>query len=363
MMNNSDDLDRLPWLSRRGLLRRGSMLALAVPGLSLFLASCDRKSSDKSEKGNNGSDHGSGMSHGDAAGAGADMVTPQIAAQAPSAKLTRFDPQLPPPPADGVLNLNWKSTELALRISPNTVVPAWTFEDNIPGPLVHCRVGDTVNFTLTNTTLMPHSMDFHAARLDPKTAFRSVAMGQSHSYSFKPGRAGAFLYHCGVEPMLLHIGAGMFGALIVSPKDPLPPAREFVLVQSEYYLGAAVHGVQPFVFSKMLSVSPDMVAFNGRPDQYSRDPIRVKKGERVRFWVVNAGPTLPCSFHVVGEQFETVYLGEPPASAIHGVQTWAVPAGGGMGFDLMCDNAGEFPFVNHAMGHGQKGAMGLLVVE
>lgn len=363
MTIQSDDPDKLPWLSRRGLLRRGSMLALAVPGLSLFLAGCDRKSSSESKDGENGSGHGSDMSHGASSGAGADMVTPEIAAQAPSTKLTRFDPQLPSPPADGVLNLHWKSTELALRVSPNTVVPAWTFEDNIPGPLVHCRVGDTVNFTLTNTTLMPHSMDFHAARLDPKTASRSVAMGQSHSYSFRPQRAGAFLYHCGVEPMLLHIGAGMFGAMIVSPKEPLPPAREFVLVQNEYYLGQAVHGVQPFVFGKMLSVSPDMVAFNGRPDQYSRDPIKVKKGERVRFWVVNAGPTLPCSFHVVGEQFETVYIGQPPDSAIRGVQTWSVPAGGGMGFDLMCDNAGTFPFVNHAMGHGQKGAMGLLVVE
>ncbi len=79
--------------------------------------------------------------------------------------------------------------------------------------------------------------------------------------------------------------------------------------------------------------------------------------------VVAAGPTLPCLFHVVGEQFETVYIGQPPDSAIRGVQTWSVPAGGGMGFDLMCDNTGTFPFVNHAMGHGQKGAMGLLVVE
>jgi len=65
----------------------------------------------------------------------------------------------------------------------------------------------------------------------------------------------------------------------------------------------------------------------------------------------------------VGEQFDTVYLGAPPGSAIHGVQTWDVAAGGGMCFELQCDVAGEFPFVNHGFGHGQKGGIGILIVE
>jgi len=79
--------------------------------------------------------------------------------------------------------------------------------------------------------------------------------------------------------------------------------------------------------------------------------------------VVAAGPTAGCAFHVVGEQFDTVYIAAPPASPLHGVQTFEVPAGGGMIFELMADVAGEFPFVNHAFGHGQKGAIGILVVE
>lgn len=228
---------------------------------------------------------------------------------------------------------------------------------------MHCRVGDTVHFTLTNDMEIPHSMDFHAAQIDPKVAFRSVIKGQSISYSFTPRYAGAFCYHCGTAPVLLHLGSGMYGAIIVSPREPLPPAREFVLLQSEFYLGAPVNGVQPFDYGKMLSGVPDIVAFNGRPDQYSREPIRVKRGDRVRFWVVNPGPTLGCAFHIVGEQFDRVYIGEPPTERIRGVQTWNVPPGGGMGFELTCDIAGEFVFVNHAFGHGQRGAIGNLVVE
>jgi nitrite reductase (NO-forming) len=64
----------------------------------------------------------------------------------------------------------------------------------------------------------------------------------------------------------------------------------------------------------------------------------------------------------VGQQFDTVYLGTPPGNAIHGTQTFGVTAGGGMVFEFMADVAGEFPFVNHAFGHGQKGAIGVLVV-
>jgi nitrite reductase (NO-forming) len=171
------------------------------------------------------------------------------------------------------------------------------------------------------------------------------------------------MYHCGTAPVLMHIGSGMYGALVVSPREPLPPAKEFVLVQSEYYLAEAAGGVRASDYQKMLATTPDYVAFNGRPSQYVKEPIVVKVGDRVRFWVVAAGPTHPSHFPVAGEQFDTVYLGAPPATPIRGVQTFSVPAGGGMCFELLCDVPGEFPFVNHGFGHGQKGAIGILRVE
>jgi nitrite reductase (NO-forming) len=250
-----------------------------------------------------------------------------------------------------------------VRILPDTVVAAWTFDGDIPGPIVHVRQGDTVEFTLTNRGTLPHSMDFHAAQIDPKTAFRSVAPGGTVSYTFRPKYAGAFLYHCGTSPVLMHLGSGMFGAIIVDPPAPLPAAKEFVLVQSEFYLSPAKDGVAAFDYSKMLSAAPDLTAFNGRPSQYSDAPLHVKRGDRVRFYVVVAGPTQPCGFHLVGEQFETVYLGAPPGSGIHGVQTFSVAPGGGMIFEFVADVPGEFVFVNHSFGHGQKGAMGTLVVD
>jgi nitrite reductase (NO-forming) len=283
---------------------------------------------------------------------------------AAAAPYRRYDPALPPLSSERTLRLQWRARELPLRLMENLVVAAWTFEGDIPGPVVHVREGDTVEFTLTNEGDVPHSMDFHAAQINPKTAFRSVAKGESVTFTFQPRYAGAYMYHCGTAPVLMHIGNGMYGAIIVSPREPLPEAREFVLVQSEHYLGGVANGVTAFDFGKMMgTAAPDYVVFNGRPNQYIQEPLRVRRGERVRFWVVSAGPTHDSRFHVVGEQFDRVYVGAPPRNFVEGVQTYAVPAGGGMAFELMADIEGEFPIVNHGFGHGQKGAIGFLVVE
>ncbi|HEU5358577.1 MAG TPA: multicopper oxidase domain-containing protein [Gemmatimonadales bacterium] len=299
-----------------------------------------------------------------AQGGGAAAVAAADTSTAGLPVFRRFDPELPPLAPGRVRDFHLEARELDLRISDELVAHAWSFDGSVPGPVFRARVGDTVNITLTNTGNTPHSVDFHAGQVDPKRAFKTIAKGQTAQYSFTPKYAGAFLYHCGTQPVLMHMGMGMYGIIIVDPATPLPKAREFVLLQSEFYLAPpAGKPIRTFDYQLMLGTLPAVVAFNGYANQYLKEPIRVRRGERVRLYVGNAGPTLGCSFHIVGEQFDTVYLGAPPGNAIHGVQTYNVPAGGGMIFELTADVPGEFPFVNHAFGHGQKGAMGMLIVE
>jgi nitrite reductase (NO-forming) len=357
-------------IDRRSFLSQASSIGLVIGGTALV--GCSTKSEEHPDSVAAGTQQKTpppgGHQNADSRLDSSIAHTPPPTSATSSAAVTnavyqRYDPILPALAAGNVLDLHWHAREAAIRVSDDTVIAAWTFEGTAPGPIVHCRLGDTVNFTLTNDADIPHSMDFHAAQIDPKVAFRSAVKGQSVSFTFKPKYAGAFLYHCGTAPVLMHIGSGMHGAIIVSPREQLAPAKEFVILQSEFYLADAVAGLRAFDYQKMLNLLPDNVVFNGRPNQYVKEPSRVKVGDRVRFWVVNAGPTHPCNFHVVGEQFDTVYLGAPPGSAIHGVQTWAVAAGGGMCFELVCDVPGEFPFVNHGFGHGQKGAIGILAVE
>lgn len=347
-------------LSRRRFVQTVPLLAAAV-------AACAREEEQASPPRRQGAinsdsrldtaivDHGA---HGGAS------LTPTIRG-AREIPYQRFDPVAPPPSQERVHRIHWRSTEVPVRIGPNLVVAAWTFEDNVPGPVLRVRQGDTVEFTLTNEGDVPHSMDFHSSQVDPEVAFRSVPKGESVTFTFQPRYAGAYMYHCGTAPVLLHIGAGMYGAMIVDPIEPLPPAKEFVLVHSEYYISDGPDGpdgISVFDYRKMASAIPDYAVFNGRPDQYVHEPLQVEVGDRVRFYVVSAGPTYGCAFHVVGEQFDEVYLGAPPNNPIQGVQTFDVPAGGGMVFDFVADVPGKFPFVNHAFGHGQKGGIGFLEV-
>ena len=346
---------------RRSFLKKGM---LGLPALG-FMASCAQPASDGGDGVGQGAAMNASSSADSVAHPGPDglSTTAGTIADPASVPYQRYDPTLPPLSSERTLDISWAATEIPLRISDNLVVAAWTFENNVPGPILHVQEGDTVNFTFTNLGEIGHSMDFHAAQIDPAVAFRSVGTDGTLSFTFRARYPGAFMYHCGTAPVLMHIAAGMFGAIIVSPDPPLEPAKEFVLVQNEYYLQDSPNGIAALDYAKMLTLTPDHVTFNGRPGQYLAEPIRVSVGDLVRFYVVNAGPTHSCDFHVVGEQFDKVYLGAPPESPLRGVQTFDVPAGGGMVFEFLADVAGEFPFVNHGFGHGQKGAVGYILVE
>jgi nitrite reductase (NO-forming) len=360
--------------SRRAFLTRASVLVASLPMAEAAVTGCtnptpvarapggpqDQTATATTPSENPDSRLDSSLKSGQPS---ASSATPGAVNAPPTVPFHWYDPALPPLTSERTKQIHMTVREVPIRVTADTIVAGWTFDGSIPGPILHVRRGDTVEFTLTNQGSIPHSMDFHASQLDPKTAFQSAPPGHSVSYTFRPRYAGVFLYHCGTAPVLMHIGSGMFGAMVVDPPTPLPPAREFVLVQNEYYLAAAANGVSQFDYIKMLATVPDYVAFNGGPSQYQSKPLRVRRGERVRFYVVAAGPNHPCSFHIVGKQFDTVYLGAPPGNSIQGVQTFSVAAGGGMIFEFIADIPGEFPFVNHAFGHGQKGAIGILVVE
>ena len=90
-----------------------------------------------------------------------------------------------------------------------------------PRARIHVREGQTVEMTLTNGAAIPHSIDFHAARIAPNVAFKDVAPGDSFTFRFKANDPGAFMYHCGTKPVLAHIANGMYGALVVEPAASL----------------------------------------------------------------------------------------------------------------------------------------------
>jgi nitrite reductase (NO-forming) len=131
-----------------------------------------------------------------------------------------------------VQRIHLDMTEKVVEIAPGKVVKVWTFGDRVPGPVLRVRVGDTVEASITNKTTMPHSIDFHAARIAPSRAFRDAAPGESFSFEFTATSPGVFMYHCGTAPVVHHIANGMYGMIIVEPEGGLAPVdRELAFVR------------------------------------------------------------------------------------------------------------------------------------
>ena len=228
-------------------------------------------------------------------------------------------------------------------------------------------------------------MDFHAGTVSPDEAMRTVAPGESLVYRFEAVRSGIWLYHCSTAPMSAHVAAGMFGAVVIDPPGLPAVDREFLLVQSETYLGpaggtapsdgggwaggegtagGAVAVVDP---AGVAAGVPSLTMFNGHATQYLHDPLTARVGERVRIWVLAAGPSKGLSFHVVGGQFDTVYKegahllrpGEPGQGGAQALDL--APAQGGF-VELEFPEPGTYPFVNHSFAEAERGARGLIEV-
>ena len=275
------------------------------------------------------------------------------------------DATLPPIPAGDVVKVEMTLKDMAVEIAPGVRYNTWAFDGHgAPGPVVHVREGQTVEMTLTNGGAIPHSIDFHAARIAPNVAFRDVAPGKSFTFRFEAGDPGVFMYHCGTKPVLAHIANGMYGAIVVEPARALPRAdREYVLVASEWYLnGDGIDEPASLDMAKARAMMPDWTTFNGYANQYVTHPLTADPGETVRFWVVAAGPTLDTNFHVVGTILDRAWVNQDMSSFERGVQTVAVPAGGGAVFDVQIDEEGLYPFVSHAFAHVDLGQVGLLKV-
>jgi len=236
---------------------------------------------------------------------------------------------------------------------------AWTFNGRVPGPVIRVRQGDRVAITLRNADRMHlHSLDFHAAEVAPNVEFADVLPGRSRVIRFVARRPGVYMYHCGTGPVLEHIGMGMYGAIIVEPAAGRPPAREVVLVQSEF-TGSVRRGWLRQTLRSMQTQAPRFVTFNGAAKRYVPRPIDVPVGRPVRIYLVDAGPTLDSAFHVVGEIFDSVQPDGNPTFALHSVSTWLVPAGGGAVFELTFDHPGRYPFVSHQFRWADAGALGI----
>jgi len=275
-----------------------------------------------------------------------------------------IDPVLAPLTDERVHKVTLTVTEVELEVAPGVRQRRWTYNGRVPGPTLHGRVGDVFEITLVNDGSMGHSIDFHAGALAPDRPMRTIPPGESLTYRFTATKSGIWMYHCSTMPMSAHIAAGMHGAVIIEPADLPRVDRSYVLVQSEAYVdGDGRSALREVDADAVAAEQPDAVVFNGIANQYDHQPLRAKVGERVRFWVLDAGPNRATSVHIVGAQFDTVYaegaylLGGPGApESDGGSQALALqPAQGGF-VETTFREAGHYPLVSHIMIDAERGA-------
>jgi nitrite reductase (NO-forming) len=271
-----------------------------------------------------------------------------------------FDPTLKPAAGATEHKITKHATEKVMEVAPGVTQQMWTFNDQVPGPTLRGKIGDVFTVTLINDGKMGHSIDFHASKVAPNVEMRTIQPGESLVYQFKADYAGAFMYHCGTAPTLHHIGNGMFGAVIVDPPNLAPVDHEYVFVQSELYLGPQG---QPGDLAKMQSEQDDAVVFNGYVNQYKNAPIRVEPNQRVRVWLVDAGPSENSAFHIVGTIFDTVfkegsYLLQPDGRQGGSQVLDLQPAQGGF-VEFSLSQPGLYTMVTHKFANVGKGALGI----
>ena len=283
-------------------------------------------------------------------------------------KFEPVDPTLPPVPAGAVKRFEVDVMQHVVQVNPELApTEAWTYVVNgkawrgsgASQPIV-VNQGDDVEITFKNggskemNVTMPHSIDFHSAEVAPDKNYIDIAPGKALKISFKAEHAGVFMYHCATQPVLTHVANGMAGMMVVKPRD-LPAAdRELWVTQQEFYLGEPGKGADQ---AKMSAKTPDVIAFNGYANQYKAKPIDVKVGEKVRMYVLNAGPSEWSAFHVIGTVFDrTVIEGTPGRSS----QTVNLAPSQGGWVDFTLAEEGNYPFVTHSFGDMVKGAAGIL---
>lgn len=247
----------------------------------------------------------------------------------------------------------------------------WTFGGTVPGPLVRVTEGDEIDFTLLNqkTNKNSHSMDFHAAVVDVLDEFAEVRPGDTKQFTFKADHPGVFIYHCGASSMAEHISRGMYGVIIVDPKegysDAYPkPDREYVLVHGDLFQGGT--SAQDRAMNKQwvgTLVNGKLFHYDPVHDPNAALTLEAKPGERVRIFFVNAMINEAAAFHPIAGIWDRVWDNGNPKNLRYSLQTAEVPPAHAMTFDIVppADRATNNAIVDHRMKHALNGAISVLM--
>ena len=240
-----------------------------------------------------------------------------------------------------------------IEIAPGKKVKTWTFNGTVPAPTLRFTEGDNVTIHFINKSPIPHTIHFHGNHDDKNDGVvPQILPNQTYTYHITAQPAGALMYHCHAPPTSLHIRMGMYGALIVDPKDKtlLEPAKEFVMVMGEYSLS----------MKDQMGLDADYYLINGYADQYVHNPIEINHGDLLRLYLINLGTTIPYSFHLHSTTFRTYPSGLIDNEPLH-MQSVSLAPGDASIVEAKWKYPGTYLFHSHGI-QEERGNMGQINV-
>jgi len=189
-----------------------------------------------------------------------------------------------------------EARSITLPLGGEVLFKAWTLNGRVPGPTLRAKEGERIRVLFRNGDSTSHSLHFHGVHPAAMDGIEPVLKGRTAVYEFEVPRAGLYPYHCHVGPVARHVGKGMFGLLVVDPITHRPPADELVLVLGGYDLNNDGRN--------------ELYAFNGIPDAYMHQPIRIRQHQLVRLYLLNMTELeAPLTFHLHANEFRVIRPG------------------------------------------------------
>ncbi|MEK7146993.1 MAG: multicopper oxidase domain-containing protein [Patescibacteria group bacterium] len=316
---------------------------------------------------------------------------------------------------NGKVMIELQAKEVIAELAPGVTYEYWTYNGSVPGPFIRVKEGDIVEIKLTHSEdenghmgfsdnhsfaidsfpISPafahgpeendghsavhshhetaghakHSIDLHAVEGPGGGAvLTQVGPEEIKTFQFKATRPGIYVYHCASPHIPTHVANGMYGMILVEPKNGLSKVdREYYVMQGEFYTKGEFgeKGHQEFSLEKLKKEEPEYFVFNGRVGSLTGDrALKAKVGETIRLFF-GVGPHIASNFHVIGGILDKLYPEGDIISPPHrNVQTTIVPPGGAMMAEFKLEVPGKYLLVDHSLSRAiDKGALGEIIVE
>lgn len=251
---------------------------------------------------------------------------------------------VPPPPSRGRVERRITITQRPVDVADGRSLDAWTFDGQIPGPILRVTEGETMALTVRNLTAHPHNLHTHGAHDPAQDGWEPIPPGGERRYEFAPRPAGLYPYHCDALPAAQHLGRGLYGALIVDPVTPRPTAEERVLLLGGYDLDGDGRS--------------ELYGWNGCAGFYARHPLKLPVGALVRLYVLNLVADEPiATFHLHAQTFDVFRSGTRTVPNEHS-DVVPLTLGERAILEMRFAQPGRYMFHPHQPRMAERGAMG-----